>query len=290
MGKKIKFVLWIIIVIAIVALIGFCVYNIVKSKTDKVVYPEVIFEIENHGNIKMELYPEYAPNTVANFIKLVEKGYYNEKVIYGKDEVCLYVGRNQEGEAVNPKISLITDNVEADSENDYDYTIPGEFVANGFKQNTLRHEKGVISLIRNDYTQYVSTLTSESYNSGNAQIGIMMTDTASNLNGVYAAFGKVTEGLEILEKIYKETEIAKEEAPEDATTDATTETTAEEATGETTDESAEETGGIQSFNVYPKIKTATVDTHGIDYGMPITEEAFDYSAYMYDLMNQYSGQ
>lgn len=266
MGKKLKFILWVIIVIAVLALIGISVYNIVMAKTEKTVYPEVTFELENYGNIKMELYPEYAPNTVTNFIKLVEKGYYNEKVIYGKDEVCLYLGRNQEGDAVNPKISLISDNVEADSENDYDYTIPGEFVANGFKKNTLKHEKGIISLIRNDYTQYVPTLTKESYNSGNSQVGIMMTDQASNLNGVYAAFGKITEGLDILEKIYKETELAPKETNEDGT---------------------EVEGGIERFKAYPKIKSATVDTHGIDYGVPVTEKAFDYSAYMYDLMSSY---
>ena len=95
MGKKLRFILWLIIVIAIVLLIGTSIYNIVMAKTEKVSHPEVTFELENYGNIKIELYPEYAPNTVANFIKLVEKGYYNDKVIYGKDEVCLYVGRNQ---------------------------------------------------------------------------------------------------------------------------------------------------------------------------------------------------
>ena len=267
MSKKLRFILWLIIVIAIVLLIGTSIYNIVMAKTEKVSHPEVTFELENYGNIKMELYPEYAPNTVANFIKLVEKGYYNDKVIYGKDEVCLYVGRNQDGEAVNPKISLISDNIEADSEDDYEYTIPGEFVANDFKQNTLIHEKGVVSLIRNDYTQYVPTLTEESYNSGNAQIGIMMGDGASNLNGVYAAFGRITEGLDILEKIYNETEIAPKENTEE---------------GVDTTESA-----IDRFNTYPKIKSATVDTHGIDYGNPVTEKAFDYSAYMYDLMSSY---
>lgn len=267
MGKKLKIVLWSIIVIGIITLIGLNVYSLVMAKTQEVVHPEVSFEVENYGTIKMELYPEYAPNTVTNFIKLVEKGYYNEKVIYGKDEVCLYVGRNQEGEAVNPKISLISDNVEVGSENDYDYTIPGEFVANDFKQNTLRHEKGVISLIRNDYTQYVPTLSKESYNSGNAQIGIMMGDASSNLNGVYAAFGKITEGMEILEKIYNESEIAPKEKNEDGT-------------------EAKESA-IDRFNNYPKIKNVTVDTHGISYGLPVTEKAFDYEAYMYELMNSY---
>ena len=183
MSKKVQFVIWAIILIAVVGLLGGLVYSVVKMNTEGNVHPEVTFEIKDYGNVKMELYPKYAPNTVANFIRLVEKGYYNNKVVYGKDEICLYAGRNSEGEIENPKTSLIFDNVEAGSEYDYDYTIKGEFAGNGFKQNTLMHEKGVVSLIRNDYTQYVQTLSEESYNSGNAQLGIMMGENASNLNG-----------------------------------------------------------------------------------------------------------
>ena len=70
-----------------------------------------------------------------------------------------------------------------------------------------------------------------------------------------------------LEKIYNETEIAPKENTEE---------------GVDTTESA-----IDRFNTYPKIKSATVDTHGINYGNPVTEKAFDYSAYMYDLMSSY---
>ena len=127
----------------------------------------------------------------------------------------MYAGRDTEGNAINPKISLIDDSIEAGTDADYEYTIPGEFVVNGYEQNTLRHEKGVISLIRNDYTQYVASLSKESYNSGNAQIGIMMSDSATTLNGVYAAFGKITEGMDVLEKIYNEVEIKHPEATED---------------------------------------------------------------------------
>lgn len=267
MGKKVQAIIWILIAIVAILLIGVVGYNLVLNKTEAVVHPEVSFEIENYGTVKMELYPEYAPNTVANFIKLVEKGYYNNKVVYGKDDICMYVGRDQEGNAINPTAGLIDDSIEAGSDSDYDYTIPGEFVAAGYEKNTLRHEKGVISLIRNDYTQYVQTLTEESYNSGNAQLGIMMSDNSSKLNGVYSAFGKVTEGMDVLERIYNEAEIKAPETAED---------------GSTTSES-----DIQSFSSYPVIKSATVDTHGIDYGMPKIEEAFDYSAYLYNMMSSY---
>lgn len=269
MGKKVQLVIWVIIAIVAILLIGVVGYNLVLNKTEQVIHPEVTFEIENYGNVKIELYPEYAPNTVTNFIKLVEKGYYNNKVVYGKDDICMYVGRDQEGNAINPTAGLIDDSIEAGTDADYDYTIHGEFVANGYEKNILRHEKGIISLIRNDYTQYVQTLTQESYNSGNAQLGIMMSDKASTLNGVYTAFGRVTEGIEILEKIYNEVEIKAPETSED---------------GSTTSEESD----IKAFNSYPIIKSATVDTHGIDYGMPKIEKAFDYSAYLYNLMSSYN--
>lgn len=271
MSKKVQFVIWIIIAVIAVVLLGVVGYGIVMNGTGNVTHPEVTFEIENYGTVKMELYPEYAPNTVTNFIKLVEKGYYNNKIIYGKDDICMYVGRDTEGNVINPTAGLIDDSIEAGSENDYDYTIPGEFVANGYEQNTLRHEKGVISLIRNDYTQYVSSLAKESYNSGNAQIGIMMSDSASTLNGVYAGFGKITEGMEILEKIYNEVQVKVPEASEDGT-------------------QAAEEADIQAFDGTLVIKSATVNTNGIDFGMPTIEKAFDYSAYLYNMMSSYYNQ
>ena len=267
--KKVKLVLWILIAIMLIWLIGLTGYNMYSAKTEEVVHPEISFEIENHGTIKMKLYPEYAPNTVANIIKLAEKGYYNNNVIYGKDDVCLYVGRDSEGLAEVPKASLINDAIEDDSDSDYEYTIPGEFLVNGYEENTLRHEKGVVSLMRSDYTQYFSNLVNESYNSGSAQIGIMMKNTPS-LNGAYTAFAKITEGLDILEKIYNEEAIQEPEVSED---------------GETTE------SAIDVFATYPVIKSATVNTFGNDYGMPVIMKAFDYDAYMNEfLTTYYSGQ
>lgn len=264
--KKLQFCIWIIIAIALIALIGGCIYNLVLAKTEQVVHPEVTFEIENYGNVKMELYPEYAPNTVTNIIKLVEKGYYNNKVVYGKDTMCLYVGRDSEGEYKNPTMSQIRDDVNEGSDADFEYSIKGEFVANNFTKNTLKHEKGVVSLIRNNYG---NGLTEESYNSGCAQLGVMITDEAENLNGLYAAFGKVTEGFDILEKIYNESEIAVEE------------------NAEGTSESSSE--GIQKFATYPVIKSANVDTHGIDFGIPETQEVFDYNNYMLQMIQNNQG-
>lgn len=283
MKNILKISLWVVLGILALVCSGWLIYSFAMSNKAEVVHPEVIFEIQDFGNVKMELYPEYAPNTVANIIKLVENGYYNNKVIYGKDDLCLYVGRTSEGEVENPKLSMIDSNVEADSDNDYEYSIKGEFVANKFNQNTLRHEKGVVTLIRQDYSQYFSNLADESYNSGNTNIAVIMGDNASNLNGVYAGFGRVLEGMDVLEKIYNEIEIKKEEA----TTEEGQENT--EAT-ETVSEESEEAGGIKEFNVYPIIKSASVDTKGVDFGMPETEKAFDYNEYINNyFMQQYGG-
>lgn len=272
MNKKLQIILWAIIAGIVCALIGFYIYNTANRYIDGNIHPEVAFEIQDYGTVKMELYPEYAPNTVSNFIRLAQKGYYDNKVIYGKDEICLYAGRNQQGDTENPKTSFIFDGIEADTEDDYEYSIKGEFISNGFNDNTLRHEKGIVTLIRSDYTQYVNTLSEESYNSGNAQLGIMMGDEASNLNGSYAAFGKITEGLDIIENIYNTVEIAPAETQEGE---------------ETSSEEAE--GGIQKFASFPIIKSVTVDTHGVDFGDPVVEKAFDYNSYMYNLMNSYYG-
>jgi len=261
---SISMLIWIILCIVTICAIAYVSGTFFLAKTAKIVHPEVTFELENYGTIKIELYPEHAPNTVANFIKLAQAGYYNDKIIYGKDELCLYVGRNVDGEPVMPRISLITETIEPDSELDYDYEIPGEFMVNGFN-NKLRHEKGVISLIRSDYTTQLSNLVSESYNSGSAQIGIMMGES-KNLDGYYAAFGRIVDGLDILERINSDLEI---EPPEE-------------------DENGEEVeSAIQVFAEKPVIKNVTVETYGVNYGMPIVNKAFDYMAYLYELLSQY---
>ena len=99
---------------------------------------------------------------------------------------------------------------------------------------------------------------------------------ASNLNGSYASFGKVTEGLEILENIYNNAEISASESTDNAS-----------AEGQTTPEAEKET--IQKFANYPVITSATVDTKGVNFGDPIIEEAFDYESYIYNLMSSSYG-
>lgn len=256
MKEKLKIIIGIIVVIAIVLGMGVIVYNNTRAKNEEAVHPVATFEIQDYGTVKIQLYPEYAPNTVANFVALIEAGYYNNKVIYAKDEICLYMARDAAEDAEGPTISLLDSSVEAGSENDYEYEINGEFIANGFEQNTLRHEKGVLSLNRSDYSSY--GLTEEGYNSGNAAFSVMMQD-ASELNGVYCAFGKVTEGFEILEKIYNEVQTAEDE---------------EEST-------------MKEFVTMPVITSATVEKYGVDFAKPEVHEAFDFQAYLTDLYSKY---
>lgn len=260
MKEKLKLVLLIIIAALLVLGIALAVNNAVKAANEEVVNPVATFEIQDYGNVKIELYPEYAPNTVANFIALIEAGYYNNKVISGKDEICLYMGRDADEEAKGPTASLIDSSIEAGSEADYEYEINGEFIANKFAKNTLSHDKGIISLNRSDYSAY--GLKEEGYNSGNARFSIMMTES-SILDGIYCAFGRVTEGLEILEKIYNEVQVQELDAEE----------TAE--------------GGIQEFASVPVITNVTVEKSGVDYKKPEVHKAFDFQGYINELYSSY---
>lgn len=166
--------------------------------------PIVTIEMENGQVIKAELYPEIAPNTVNNFISLVKSGYYNgltfHRVIYG----FMIQGGCPKGTGTgNPG-----------------YSIKGEFAANGVK-NTLAHTPGVLSMAR-----------SMMPNSAGSQFFIMH-KSAPHLNGEYAAFGKVIEGMETVDAI------------------------------------AECDTDFQDKPLDPQVmKTVTVDTFGVDYPEP----------------------
>ena len=263
MKNKSKKILLIIIAAVLVAICGLLVVQYIRALTQDVKNPILNLEIENYGNVKIELYPEYAPNTVKNIIKLVENGYYDGKVLYGTDEISVYIGRNNEGEIDYPTLSTLDANVS--EEDDYEYEIKGEFIANGFETNTLSHEKGIVSMIRADYTQALgNTLQQQSYNSGSSQFTIL-TQNSRNLNGMYAAFGKVIEGMDIVEKIYN----------------------LEKQIVENDSEDADQTSSIEKFAVMPVITKATVDTFGINYGYPEVHEAFDYEGYLQQVLSQY---
>lgn len=126
----------------------------------------------NKGTIKVELYPEVAPNTVNNFISLVKKGFYNGTIFHRVIPGFMIQGGDPEGTGMGGP----------------GYGIKGEFSGNHFK-NDLKHTKGVLSMAR-----------SASPNSAGSQFFLMTAD-APHLDGQYAAFGKVVEGIEVADSI-----------------------------------------------------------------------------------------
>ncbi len=128
--------------------------------------------MQGGGEIELELYPEIAPETVANFKSLVEQGFYNGLTFHRIIKGFMIQGGDPLGNGMGGS----------------DKTIKGEFMANGFN-NPLKHTRGVISMAR-----------SQMPNSASSQFFIMH-DDAPHLDGSYAAFGKVTKGIEIVDEI-----------------------------------------------------------------------------------------
>lgn len=131
--------------------------------------PVVTIEMENGSVIKAELYPQVAPNTVNNFISLVKKGFYDGVIFHRVISGFMLQGGDPDGTGMGGP----------------GYSIKGEFTQNGF-QNDLKHEPGVLSMARMMMP-----------NSAGSQFFIMH-EAAPHLDGAYAAFGKVTEGMDEL--------------------------------------------------------------------------------------------
>ncbi len=166
--------------------------------------PVVRIEMENGGVIKAELYPEIAPNTVNNFISLIKKNYYDGIIFHRVIKGFMIQGGCPEGTGMGGP----------------GYSIRGEFSGNGFK-NELKHTPGVLSMARTMFPD-----------SAGSQFFIMHAESP-HLDGEYAAFGKVTEGMDVVNGI------------------------AETAT-DWSDRPLEE----------QKIKSMTVETFGVDYPEP----------------------
>ncbi len=132
----------------------------------------VVITMDTGEVIKLELYPEIAPETVANFEKLVNSGFYNGLTFHRVIRGFMIQGGCPNGTGTGGP----------------GWTIKGEFAANGFK-NDLKHEKGVISMAR-----------TAAPNSAGSQFFIMH-EAAPHLDGQYAAFGKVVEGLDVVDRI-----------------------------------------------------------------------------------------
>ncbi|ACS98804.1 peptidylprolyl isomerase [Paenibacillus sp. JDR-2] len=170
-------------------------------------HPVVTVEMDNGKSFKVELYPEIAPNTVNNFVSLVKKGFYDGTIFHRVIPGFMIQGGDPEGTGMGGP----------------GYGIKGEFMSNGF-QNDLLHTRGVISMAR-----------SGDPDSAGSQFFVMVAD-APSLDGDYAAFGKVSEGMDTVDEIVNQ---------------------ATEKTGE------------GSRPVKPMaIKKATVDTKGMTFAEP----------------------
>lgn len=252
--RKIIFLLIaIIIVLAIIA--NICV-GYYKKFTYKGQNPVATMEIENYGTIKIELYPEYAENTVKNFIALANNGFYDGLTFHRIIKDFMVQGGDVNGDGSgSPSLSAVNKNIEKGSSKDITYNINGEFAINGYENNTLKLEKGVIAMARTDYTQYAyyygREILAEGYNSAGSQFFIMTTDDNKSLTGYYAGFGKVIEGYDILEKLAK-TKV-----------------------GKVSEQNTEESKPVKA----PVITSIRVETFGIEYEMPETHEQFDLSSY-----------
>ena len=135
--------------------------------------PVVSVEMENGEKFQVELYPNIAPNTVRNFISLVQKGFYDGLSFHRVETGALVQGGDPEGTGIGGP----------------GYTIKGEFTSNGV-DNSLNHTEGVISMAR----------TMASNDTAGSQFFICLTDLKS-LDGYYASFGKVISGMETVRKI-----------------------------------------------------------------------------------------
>lgn len=134
---------------------------------------KVIIEMENGKKMTVELMPQFAPETAKNFENLVKTGFYDGLIFHRVIEGFMIQGGDPEGTGMGGSGK----------------NIKGEFKSNGFADNTLKHERGTISMAR-----------SMMPNSASSQFFIMHQD-APHLDGQYAAFGRLTEGIEVVDEI-----------------------------------------------------------------------------------------
>ena len=252
-GKTIVLIATVVAILVVLGLIAVVVNTIIHKINFVGQNPIATIEIEGKGTITAELYPQYAPNTVANFIALANNGFYDGLTFHRTIPDFMIQGGDPNGDGTgNAKLEDI-----GQGSTD-DYAIKGEFIINGFTENTLKHERGVISMARSDYSS-IAGLATKGYNSASCQFFIMTKDNTS-LNGQYTAFGKVTDGMTIVDEISNVEVETRESNQEGLTADRPKEP--------------------------PVIKSIRVETFGVDYGVPETLEPFDYYSY---LMSQYSG-
>lgn len=166
------------IIIILVSIL--CLTGCGKKEYDN---PIVTMNIKDYGTIKIELYPKYAPNTVANFVNLVEEGFYNGNTFHRLVPGFVLQGGDPDGNGTGGP----------------GYSIKGEFRENGYTKNTLKHTTGIISMAR-----------SLSPDSAGSQFFIVLADSqmiSASLDNKYAAFGKVIQGMEVIKNIEDSAEV-----------------------------------------------------------------------------------
>ena len=270
MNKKVQNIICIIALILIIVILGGLCYGYYKKQTLNISNPIVTMEVENYGTIKIELYPDQAPETVSNFIKLANNGFYNGLKFHRVVKDFMIQGGDPSGDGTgSPKLSDLYNNDDENATYNYSdgteakgsdsYSITGEFVANGYDKNTLNLTEGTIAMARSDYTSYSATLATESYNSGSSQFFIMTSNDHTNLSGYYAGFGKVIEGMDVVKEI----------------------SNVECKAQDTNDENSSASSEVSTPVTDVIITTVSVDTNGIDYGMPKTLKPFNYMQWLY---------
>ena len=165
--KKLMLLAFAVLLVALIATLSVVEYR----RRNLPVNPRIRVEMENGGVFVLELYPGYAPVTVRNFISLVERGFYDGLTFHRIIDRFMAQGGCPEGTGMGNSGS----------------TIRGEFRNNGFTRNTLRHTAGVISMARGP-----------SPNSASSQFFIVL-GNSPHLKGDYAAFGRVIEGMDVVE-------------------------------------------------------------------------------------------
>ena len=243
--------LFIVLTIIVVALIGVLCFGYFGKATHKPENPIVTIEVEEFGTIKMELYPDKAPNTVENFIALIKSGYYNGRTFYSIDDETIQAGDGTGSGTGSARLSEINPKIQKDSDKDTTYAIEAEAYYNGYTNNDIPLEKGYVAMARSPYAM----------DSALSEFFITASDF-SEYNGYYAAFGKVIEGMDVVEKISK--------------VERKTETTKNDETGK-----EEKTETLEPVNP-PVITKVTVDEKGGNYGVPETVEPFDYAQWLND--------
>ena len=166
------------IIIILVSIL--CLTGCGKKEYDN---PIVTMNIKDYGTIKIELYPKYAPNTVANFVNLIEEGFYNGNTFHRLVPGFVLQGGDPDGNGTGGP----------------GYSIKGEFRENSYTKNTLKHKAGIISMAR-----------SASPDSAGSQFFIVLADSqmiSASLDNKYAAFGKVIEGMDVIKNIEDSAEV-----------------------------------------------------------------------------------